>query len=153
VVELVPPVVIIDDCCALVEVAVLGGELLSVVRIVELELTGVVEAKIEDVELIPIVVLLGSVADIVEDGEVTGVVLLEEVVVGEVTGVVVLEEVVVGEVTDMVELNEPSVDVTIVTVGVLPVMVTGSVIGEVDGFVVNGVTLPVVLVIGSVTGG
>jgi len=66
VVELVPAE-LIDDCLVLVKVAVLGRDVLGVVRIVELELTGVEVALIEDVELLPIVVLLGTVAVIVDD--------------------------------------------------------------------------------------
>ena len=116
VVEPVLPVVI-DDCCVLVEVAVLGGEVLI----------GVVEAVIlEDVEVLPVIVLLLGLVDIIDDD-------------GEDAESV--EKLVDGEVADMVEPDVVVVEVVgpvmMVTVDVLPMVVKGSVTGEVEGFVVD----------------
>ncbi len=127
-----------------------------------------VEAVIEDAGLLPVLVdiLLGMVDDgvavLVELGElvvgdVAEVVELKFVDVDEVDEVVELVEVLVddGEVTDMVEVGNSVVmgTVIMVTVGVLlPVVGKGSVTGDdVEGFIVDDMILPVVLVIGSVT--
>ncbi len=95
----------------------------------------------------------------VDVGEVTEIGLVVElVVVDAVPEVVELVEVLVdGEVTDMVEPDEVVVEGTVmmVTVDVLLFLVVkGLVTGnDVEGFIVDDMKLPVVLVVESLTGG